>query len=548
TYAYVADKDTRFYMANISTPASPYGVQFYKENNGMDTWGIDVSGNFAYVVANNWGLRVFNKFYLIWEHPIPRREYLMVGIPLNVADGDAAVLFQDDFNNQSPGAPRWRVSRWDVPNQTYLRYQENNYPIQVGGDPPDFLPGRGFWVKPFVQNNCKMDITITQNRGFVPQLTRYELQLQSMVVEGDDTSRGVNMIANPFPYEYDWRQTSFRNITQAETRSITSAASAGWVNGYGYTWNYTTDQYEVLRYTGVTEPYTVDAWEGFWCGVLTEDNITVRFEPNHYTGGLAPPGGGNDVENDGWELHLNIRDSDGLHQDLDNILAVKSSADDDYDGLDAFEFTPVSDEFVHLYFPHSNWGAAVGSKFTYDFRSDEFAGPKVWDFTIRTWYLPETEFTLSWPDIDEIPTEYQFVLENADTDEFIADLRETNSFEFTSGNANDERTNYRVSVTYSPAAVETEPDLNADSYELLSAYPNPFNNEIRVNFMLATAGEVVLKAFDLQGREIAVLDKALYNAGRHHVTWDASDLKSGIYLLRLETGDVNVTEKVILLK
>ncbi len=548
-HAYIADNEFLLYMANILDPENPYGVQLYDEANNTPSNGVAVSGDFAYVVGNDGGLWILNKSNLTWEKSVPRREYFMFGIPINVnvVNGDASDLFRDDFSDEDPGAPNWRVSRWDVPNQTYLRYSENNYPIDAGGEPPGFLPGRGFWVKQFHTNNCKMGIIIGQNSGFVPDTSRYELALQSRQISGEDTLSGLNMIANPYPYEYDWRQTSFRNVTRAQTMSITDAVAADWVHGYGYTWNDTTDEYEVLRYTGATQPYTVDTWEGFWCLVCTTDVITVRFKPNQWNGGLSPQYPDDEVEGEGWELNLQVRAVDGLHQDTDNMLAINPEAEEGYDGFDAFEFTPVSDSFVHLYFPHPDWSAVYGTRYTYDFRS-EFDGQKVWDFIVRTWYLPETEFEITWPDIDEIPATYQFVLENADTDEVIGDLRELNSYEFTSTDANDEMYNYRISVTYTPAAVDAEPDLTADSFELLSAYPNPFNDEVRVSFILPASQQIVLSVFNLQGREIAVLSKGLLSTGEHHVTWDASGLKSGIYFLSLKSGNVSTTEKVILLR
>lgn len=57
-----------------------------------------------------------------------------------------------------------------------------------------------------------------------------------------------------------------------------------------------------------------------------------------------------------------------------------------------------------------------------------------------------------------------------------------------------------------------------------------------------------LKVFDLLGREVATLVDGMQTAGNHSVTFDGSDLASGIYLYRLQTGDFMTTKKMVLLK
>ncbi|MFH1940709.1 MAG: C25 family cysteine peptidase [bacterium] len=85
-------------------------------------------------------------------------------------------------------------------------------------------------------------------------------------------------------------------------------------------------------------------------------------------------------------------------------------------------------------------------------------------------------------------------------------------------------------------------------YELYQNYPNPFNVSTRIRFGLPVPSFVVLKVFNLLGREIETLTEARWEAGRHEIVWDAKDLPSGLYLYRLEAGGFRKTKKVVLVK
>ena len=87
-----------------------------------------------------------------------------------------------------------------------------------------------------------------------------------------------------------------------------------------------------------------------------------------------------------------------------------------------------------------------------------------------------------------------------------------------------------------------------DSYSLIQNYPNPFNPTTTISFTLPEQSNVKLELFDITGRRIAELVDTRFSAGMHDVTYDASDLSSGVYLLRMSAG-VNVfTKKMTLVK
>jgi hypothetical protein len=59
---------------------------------------------------------------------------------------------------------------------------------------------------------------------------------------------------------------------------------------------------------------------------------------------------------------------------------------------------------------------------------------------------------------------------------------------------------------------------------------------------------VELKVFDILGREVAVLQSGVKEAGRYEVTFNASSLSSGVYVYRLKTADKIISKKMILLR
>lgn len=82
---------------------------------------------------------------------------------------------------------------------------------------------------------------------------------------------------------------------------------------------------------------------------------------------------------------------------------------------------------------------------------------------------------------------------------------------------------------------------------LYDNYPNPFNSKTKINYEILTPHKVKLTVFDILGREVKVLVDAEQEKGIYEVVFDAGNLASGVYLLRLEAFDT-VVKKIMLLK
>jgi hypothetical protein len=90
--------------------------------------------------------------------------------------------------------------------------------------------------------------------------------------------------------------------------------------------------------------------------------------------------------------------------------------------------------------------------------------------------------------------------------------------------------------------------LVPNSYTLSQNFPNPFNPSTTINFTLPKDGLVKLVVYDITGKEIKVLSNEFRTAGYHSISFDASNLPSGVYLYKLSAGNFVETKKMILTK
>jgi hypothetical protein len=92
-----------------------------------------------------------------------------------------------------------------------------------------------------------------------------------------------------------------------------------------------------------------------------------------------------------------------------------------------------------------------------------------------------------------------------------------------------------------------------EKFSLYQNYPNPFNPVTKIKFDVPTLykggqGGVSIKIFDILGKEIQTLVNEQLNPGTYEVTFDGSNLPSGIYFYQLRVGDFVNTKKMLLIK
>lgn len=85
-------------------------------------------------------------------------------------------------------------------------------------------------------------------------------------------------------------------------------------------------------------------------------------------------------------------------------------------------------------------------------------------------------------------------------------------------------------------------------FALQQNYPNPFNPSTNISFDLPQSSNVTLEVFDMMGKRVATLVNGRVAAGSHQVTFNATNLASGIYIYRLNAGSFVQTRKLTLIK
>lgn len=105
-----------------------------------------------------------------------------------------------------------------------------------------------------------------------------------------------------------------------------------------------------------------------------------------------------------------------------------------------------------------------------------------------------------------------------------------------------------------PVGVKEEVAIPSE-YKLDQNYPNPFNPTTTIRYSIPSLGrngistyKVVLKVYDVLGREVATLVDEEKPAGRYEVEFNGSKLTSGVYFYRLTAGSFSQTKKLLLIK
>ena len=115
----------------------------------------------------------------------------------------------------------------------------------------------------------------------------------------------------------------------------------------------------------------------------------------------------------------------------------------------------------------------------------------------------------------------------------------------------------RLANLISPVVVNIEDDYKntiiPTTISLLQNYPNPFNPSTKIQFELPNSAEVQLSIFDVLGNLVKIVASGRYPAGIHTIRWDGKNengqfVSSGIYIYQLTGKNINISQKMMLLR
>ncbi len=227
----------------------------------------------------------------------PNGNWVLIGFPAVLGNNDPGAVLSPTFGTVGVGGG-WRFSRWNIPNNTYLRYGEAEYVWDANsqsylsekqeiGSPPNIQPGFGYWL---VQQKAA-DIDLSVSGTAVSTSEPYYIQLDPP----QGGFQGRNMVANPFLSTIDWADVEVKATytdQSTEEMSLLEANNAGLLDQHAYPWE--GDHH--VGYTS-TEGGDLQVWDGFWVEQLNAtQSYNLTYKVTHYgEGHQNGKGGDHDV-------------------------------------------------------------------------------------------------------------------------------------------------------------------------------------------------------------------------------------------------------------
>jgi hypothetical protein len=108
-------------------------------------------------------------------------------------------------------------------------------------------------------------------------------------------------------------------------------------------------------------------------------------------------------------------------------------------------------------------------------------------------------------------------------------------------------------ISERPTAIDEQSSSLPHKYMAMSAYPNPFNNSVKISAVCNTDGMLAITIYDLMGRQVktAIIDVGETN--RHSYTWDGKNdqgqqCPSGVYIVKAKSSQSQARIKITYLK
>jgi len=436
--------------------------------------------------------------------------YFLLASPIVPDEVDPEIVFDQlgDYDER-----RWRYfTSWDENDRRYAELQDPTNTTELQHP----VPGQGFWL-------------ITRDDQDIP--------LRGVSTPLDKPCRisirhGWNMIGNPFAFSVDF--------THASTESdaiIGSGLGIEWPRG----WLATTGKYE----TGTT---VLDEGRGYWIYNNGEDDVLL----------IPPVGYSAGKETSEFEIDdevftcVRLEARIGTRADCYNHCGLRPGATSAKDRFDYMDTPPSPGGELSLSLLSEN-----GQHLLSDYRSSSVEGTS-WTLLLTSNRINE-EFELTVT--IERPLPEGWLLHAVSTDELvITDLTNSGTLTGRVHSTAFARTWFLVAgpadyVSDHQQVVEAEFGETVTSFSLEPAFPNPFASTVGTVVTLAVpkATRAAVRIYNVRGRVVRELHDGNISRGRRRFVWYGRDdngrrVASGIYIVRAESPETAVVEKVILVR
>lgn len=423
------------------------------------------------------------------------------------------------------------------------------YETEIGANFFTYLSGTD-WASP-----ADFSSTLSSGTGFIWYIYDNDINASnalpftlsaSGVSPSDDvtvtrnTDDDVTLIGNPYS-----GAINVENISTWSGSDGLEAAAQSWNPAL----NDGEGAYEILT--------SADAFTAFWAIENTtgtpEADITIPV--TSLTGSSAP------VEMSAIALSLRAENSEKVLSDENSKVIFRDDARHEWDVFDASKLKPLRNEYATIGFLGDRNGEERIKAI--DSRPASFEGTIDIPLALNVNNFGGA-FTISAEMLD-LPSDWEVVLidhENGTSTNLRSDVynftygdismtssKESNTLSQPSlMSAKDSDTRFTLSISSSEATSVTEDGELPSKITLSQNYPNPFNPTTMIRFALPQSEFVTLRVYDTVGRQVATLVNGQTAAGMHQVTFDATNLSSGVYIYQLQAGSQILNSKMILVK
>lgn len=376
--------------------------------------------------------------------------------------------------------------------------------------------GSGYWLG--IEESANIDVTGT------PITSNQTKQLVG----------GWNLLASPFVRGYLKSQVYYTDGTS--TVNATAAVDSAWIQNLFYGYNGTS--YESKD--------TLKQWSGYWLLSL-KDNISAVFYHDSTSGTPAKTlrVDEDEIQSDNWFVPI-LAANETVS---DNLLAfgVNADATDGFDSKFDIAKPPISPaaNAIEAYFDNQGWNNYV-SKFASDIKAPMTQPNSAKSWTFKVMSKSGGAINLNWNEIntripESVKQNYRFILSGTTIPASINMLNVlAHQFTAVAGQT------YSFIINANPTSVN---DIaNNFSFELYQNYPNPFNPSTQIQFQLAEKGVVSIRVYDILGNLVSEVFNEERESGSHSISFDASNLSSGIYFYKLQSGKFVQTRKMTLIR
>ncbi|MCX7833885.1 MAG: T9SS type A sorting domain-containing protein [Ignavibacteria bacterium] len=112
------------------------------------------------------------------------------------------------------------------------------------------------------------------------------------------------------------------------------------------------------------------------------------------------------------------------------------------------------------------------------------------------------------------------------------------------------RSNGGISRYYNEIVTGVKPITNEipKDFKLYQNYPNPFNPTTKIDYEVSKACFVYIKVYDVLGRVVSTLVNEYKDAGHYSITFDGTNLPSGVYFYKMEADKFSDTKRMLIIK